>query len=157
MANVYVNHDAAPGPVLRDQQRLTDPPTEPSLAGLLSTLVTDAQMLVRKEFALARHEILQEIEKIRQGAIILGIGAGVLAIGGILLLVALVQGLVVWFGLPVWVSYLIVGGVFALVGGVMVMMGSDRLKQVHPIPEETVDSVRKDISWLKEQNPSDKI
>jgi Flp pilus assembly protein TadB len=113
-------------------------------------------MLVRKEFALARREIMQEIEKTRQGAIILGIGAGILAIGGILLLVALVQGLVVWYGIPVWVSYLIVGGAFALVGGVMVMMGSGRLKQVHPMPEETIDSVRKDISWIKEQNPSDK-
>jgi Flp pilus assembly protein TadB len=156
MANVYLNHDAAPAPILRDQQRLADPPAEPSLAELLSTLVTDAQMLVRKEFALARREIMQEIEKTRQGAIILGIGAGILAIGGILLLVALVQGLVVWYGIPVWVSYLIVGGAFALVGGVMVMMGSGRLKQVHPMPEETIDSVRKDISWIKEQNPSDK-
>lgn len=159
MADAYTNHDAATQQVLLERHLLNDPPlnAEPSLAQLVSTLIGDAQGLVRKEFSLARHEIQQEIEKARQGAIILAIGGGILAMGGILLLVALVQGLVLWFNLPVWVSYLIVGGAFAIVGGILVAMGGERLKQVNPVPEQAIDSVRKDISWLKEQSPSDKI
>jgi membrane protein required for beta-lactamase induction len=162
MADAYVNRDAATQQAFLEQHLLNDlndplPNAEPSLAQLVSTLISDAQVLVRKEFSLARHEIQQEIEKTRQAAIILGIGAAIVAIGGVMLLVALVQGLVVWFSLPVWVSYLIIGVVLAIVGGILVTMGGAQLKQVHPVPEQAIDSVRKDISWLKEQNPSDKI
>jgi uncharacterized membrane protein YqjE len=159
MADAYVNRDATAQQALLEQHPLNDPGpnAEPSLAQLLSALINDAQVLVRKEFALARHEIQQEIEKTRQAAIILGIGAAIVALGSMLLLVALVQGLVVWLSLPVWVSYLIVGVAFAIIGGILVKMGGARLQQVHPMPEQAIDSVRKDISWLKEQNPSDKI
>ncbi len=159
MADVYANRDAAARQALLDQHLLNDPlpNAEPSISQLLSTLINDAQVLIRKEFSLARTEIQQEIEKTRQAAIMLSIGGGILAVGSILLLVALVQGLVLWFNLPVWVSYLIVGAAFAIIGGILVAMGGERLKQVHPVPEQAIDSVRKDISWLKEQNPSDKI
>lgn len=159
MADVYPTPDATTRQALLEQhlRRDAQPNAEPSLAELLSILIADAQILVRKEFSLARHEIHQEIDKARHGALILGIGAGILAMGAILLLVALVQGLVVWFSLPVWIAYLIIGSAFALVGGIVVIVGSEQLKQVHPLPEQTINSVRKDISWLKEQKPSDKI
>lgn len=158
MADVYSNRDAARDQALLEQQLLSNRQSsaEPSIAELLNNLISDAQILVRKEFSLAREEIKQEVDKARQVAIMLGIGIGILAAGAILLLVALVQGLVVWFNLPVWVSYLIVGAILAIIGGVLVSRGSEKLKEVNPIPEETIDSVRKDISWLKEQNPSDR-
>lgn len=158
MASAYSDRDAAAQRALLEQHLLNNrqPDNEPSIAELLNNLISDAQILVRKEFALARQEVTQEIDKARQVAIMMGIGAAVLAVGAILFLVAIVHALVAWFDLPLWASYLIVGGVFAIVGGIMVAMGKEKLKEVHPIPEETIDSVRKDISWLKEQNPSDR-
>ena len=42
-------------------------------------------------------------------------------------------------------------------GGLMLMQGLKRMKEVDPVPRETIESVRKDVQWIKEQNPSDKI
>ena len=70
------------------------------------------------------------------------------------MLVYLVQSLT---GLSLWLCYLIVGGIFAIVGGLMLMQGIKRMEDVDPVPRETIESVRKDVQWIKEQNPSDKI
>ncbi|MBC8075248.1 MAG: phage holin family protein, partial [Chloroflexales bacterium] len=117
-----------------------------SIAGLLGGVIADAQQLVRREVDLAKQEVLIEVDKVKQGAISLGIGGGVLALGGIMLLLMLVHGLNEWFGLPMWASYLIVGGVLAIVGAVLLFTGLNRLKQVDPVPHETISEVRKDMS-----------
>src|SRR5438067_6042255 len=79
-----------------------------SIAQLLGELIADAQELVRKEVLLAKTEIKEEIDKARQGAISLGIGAAFALLGG-LFLIQMVVHLLVWaFGIPLWVSYLIV-------------------------------------------------
>jgi hypothetical protein len=70
------------------------------------------------------------------------------------MLVYLVQSLT---GLSLWVSYLIVGAIFAIGGGLLLMQGIKRIQTVDPVPRETIESVKEDIQWIKEQNPSDKI
>ena len=129
--------------------------TEISVTELVSGLVSDAQQLVRKEIDLAKHEVSAEIGKVRQGAVALGIGAGMALIGAFLLAQMLVYLLNV-LGISLWVSYLIVGGLFATIGGILLMQGVNRMKQVDPVPHETIESVRKDVEWIKEQSPSDK-
>ena len=127
-----------------------------SVSELIGGLVADAQELVHREIDLAKREVAIEVDKVKQGAIALGIGAGVAIIGALLLghmLVYLVQALT---GLSLWVSYLIVGAVFAIVGGLLLMQGIKRMQDVDPVPRETIESVRKDVQWIKEQNPSDK-
>jgi putative superfamily III holin-X len=130
--------------------------TETSVTELVSGLVSDAQQLVRKEIDLAKQEVSIEIGKLRQGAVALGIGAGVAVIGAFLLAQMLVYLLQSALGLSLWVSYLIVGGLFAVIGGILLMQGVNRMKQVDPVPHETIESVRKDVEWIKEQSPSDK-
>lgn len=158
MADPYADSDAQAPNSPFARERVTDrtPEGEPSIAQLLGDLVGDAQTLIRKEFELARQEVTSEIDRARQGATVLGIGAGIAAIGGIFLLLMVVYLFVEIFNLPFWLSYLIVGGVLAIVGAVMLVSGLNRLKQVDPVPRETIDSVRKDVEWLKEQNPSDR-
>src|SRR5438132_6027717 len=73
-----------------------------SIAQLLGELIADAQELVRKEVLLAKTEIKEEIDKARQGAISLGIGAAFALLGG-LFLIQMVVHLLVWaFGIPLW-------------------------------------------------------
>jgi hypothetical protein len=141
----------------RERAAPEGPANDASVTDLISGLVSDAQHLVRREIDLAKREITIELDKVKQGAIALGIGAGVALIGALLLghmLVHLVQDLT---GLSLWVSYLIVGALFAVGGGLMLMQGLKRMKDVDPVPRETIESVRKDVQWIKEQNPSDKI
>ncbi len=131
--------------------------SESTVADLLGGLVTDAQQLVRREIDLAKREVSIEVDKVKQGAAALGAGAGLAIIGALLLghmLVYLVQTLT---GLSLWVSYLIVGAIFAIGGGILLMQGIKRMKDVDPMPRETIESVKEDIQWIKEQNPSDKI
>lgn len=130
---------------------------ESSVAELLSGLIEDAQHLVRKEVDLAKKEVTIELDKVKQGVIALGTGFGIAAVGGILLaqmLVYLVQDLT---GLTLWIAYLIVGALFAIIGGVLLQRGSKQMQEVDPVPHQTIESVRKDIAWIQEQNPSDKI
>jgi hypothetical protein len=130
---------------------------EASVSDLISGLVNDAQQLVHREIDLAKREVAIEVGKVKQGAVALGIGAGLAVVGALLLahmLVYLVQTLT---GLSLWVSYLIVGAVFAIGGGLLLMQGIKRMKDVDPMPRETIESVKEDIQWIKEQNPSDKI
>ena len=127
-----------------------------TVSDLISGLVNDAQQLVHREIDLAKREVAIEVDKVKQGAVALGIGAGLAVIGALLLgqmLVYLVQTLT---GLSLWVSYLIVGAIFAIGGGLMLMQGINRMKDVDPVPRETIESVKEDIQWIKEQNPSDK-
>lgn len=118
---------------------------EPSIAQLLSNLLADAQTLIRKEVLLARQEFSTTLKTARQGAIFLGAGAGVLAAGGLLLLLALVYGLAAGFNLPLWLSFLIVGALLALIGGAVLATGVNQVKQVSIVPNETIDSIRKDL------------
>jgi len=127
-----------------------------SVSDLISGLVNDAQQLVHREIDLAKREVAIEVDKVKQGAVALGIGAGLAVIGTLLLghmLVYLVQTLT---GLSLWVSYLIVGAIFAIGGGLLLMQGIKRMQTVDPVPRETIESVKEDIQWIKEQNPSDK-
>lgn len=127
-----------------------------SISQLLTDLVRDAQTLVQKEFALARREIMQEVDTFRQGLTMLMIGGAILLMSGILLTIALAQGIIALWDLPQWLGYLIVGIVFAIIGGVVAQNASQRLKEINPVPEQTIDSVRKDVAWVQEQTSSDK-
>ena len=153
----YSDRPQSGGAFERERAAANRPADDTSVTDLISGLVNDAQQLVRREIDLAKREVTIELDKAKQGAVALGIGAGVAIIGALLLahmLVYLVQDLT---GLSLWVSYLIVGAVFAIGGGLMLMQGLKRMKEVDPVPRETIESVRKDVQWIKEQNPSDKI
>jgi cobalamin biosynthesis protein CobD/CbiB len=129
---------------------------QPRLAELVGGLITDAQLLVRREIDLARAEINTQLGKARQGAVAIGVGVGAATLASILLSFVLVYVLHEALGLPFWLSFLIVGVVFAVIGGVALRTGIKRMQQIDPVPRETIESVRKDIAWIAEPNQSDK-
>ena len=132
------------------------PTDEGSIAHLLGGLVADAQQLVRREVDLAKTEVTNEVNKVKQGAASLGAGIGAATIGGILLGHMLVYLLQDVFGIALWIAFLIVGGVLTLLGVLLLRQGASRMSAVDPMPRETIDSVRKDVEWITQQNPSDK-
>jgi len=128
---------------------------EPSIATLLGGVVADAQELVRKEIDLAKQEVRTEIDKAKDTAISMGIGGAVAAIGGLLLVLMLVHLLSDVFGLSLWISYLIVGAVFAIVGGILIQRGRSKASEINLVPQATVQEVKKDVEWIKQQTTSD--
>jgi len=127
-----------------------------SLATLLSGIVGDAQALVRQEIALARQEIREEISVAKDAGIALMIAGAVLAIGGLFLLITLALGLAALLNWPSWAGFGLVGLVAAIAGAVMLSSARQRLHQVHPVPERTVETMKENIEWIKDRTTSDK-
>jgi len=127
-----------------------------SVAQLISGIVGDAQVLVRQEIALARQEISEEIGNAKQAGIKLGVAGGVLAVGGLLLILALAQGIADLFNWPTWAGYGLVGVVLAIAGYILFSAAQRQIKEVHPVPEQTVETMKENAEWIKERTTSDK-
>jgi uncharacterized membrane protein YqjE len=127
-----------------------------TVARLLGEVVGDAQHMLRKEVELAQYEIKSEISRAVKGAVSLGIGVSVAAVGGILLLFMLVYLLADVALLDLWLSFLIVGGVVLVIGAILLAWGASQMKKIDPVPRQTIENARKDAQWIKEQSPSSK-
>lgn len=125
--------------------------SEPSLAQLLSDLVTDAKQLLRQELALAKHEIRDEVRKTKAAVMSLGIGIGMAAIGGFLLTFMLVYGLNALTGLPLWACYGIIGGMFVVIGVVLLYLGKNKMARIDVVPPLTVATMKENVRWIKEK------
>jgi len=55
------------------------------------------------------------------------------------------------WGLPWWLSALIVGIVVAAIGGFLVQKGLDALKHEDMAPRETVQTLKENAQWAREQ------
>ena len=126
----------------------TPPPT---ITQLLTGLMHDATALLRQEWALATHEVRAELFNIMRAVMFLGIGAGIAALGGWLLILMLVHLLHALTALPLWACYGIVSGVFAGVGVVLLVLGKQKLAHIHLVPQNTVETIQENVQWLKEQ------
>jgi membrane protein implicated in regulation of membrane protease activity len=111
----------------------------------------DATALLRQELALAKHELRTELWHIIRAVMCLGIGAGIAAIGGWLLILMLVHLLQALTALPLWASYGLVGGLFAVVGGVLLVLGKRKLARLHLVPQDTVETMKENIRWVTAQ------
>jgi Putative Actinobacterial Holin-X, holin superfamily III len=124
---------------------------EPTLAQLLIGLIHDAQQLLRQEVALAKHEIRVELRKILGAGMSLGLGIGIAAIGGWLLILMLVHLLHELTALPLWMCYGIVGGLCAAGGIVLLVLGKQKLARLHLVPQQTVETMQENVQWVKAQ------
>src|ERR1043166_8967907 len=97
---------------------------EPSVAVLLRGLVNDAKELLGQEVTMLKLEARDELGKATSIAITLGIGIGIVAAGGILLSVMLVQVLAVFTEIPLWGCYGVVGSGLVVLGGVWLARGN---------------------------------
>lgn len=120
-----------------------------SLGELFSRLTADVSKLVRDEVELAKVEINQTVESARTAGISFG-AAGLLGLMAFVMLsFAAAWGLaeVVAEG----VAFLIVGGTYGLVALALAVLGRQRLKTVTPVPEQTVETLKEDVAWAKQQ------
>lgn len=129
---------------------------EPTLAQLVSELVSDARQLLRQELALAKYEIHEEVRKTKVALVSLGVGIAIAAIGGLLLIVMLVHLLNALTELPLWACYGIVGGVCAIVGIALLYRGKQQISQIDMVPQQTVETMKENVRWIKEKAISEK-
>jgi hypothetical protein len=53
--------------------------------------------------------------------------------------------------MPLWLSALIVGIIVIAIGGIMIMAGRSSLQKISVVPEQTIESIKEDTEWAKEQ------
>lgn len=126
---------------------------QPSIAQLFGDIVADAQHVIRKELELAKVEIESLGRKVLSTAVALAAGVSMAGAGGLLLLFMLVHLITDMAALDLWISYAIVGGGAAVAGGISLAVGVARLRKLDLVPRETADALRKDVQWIREQNP----
>ena len=125
--------------------------SKPTLTELLTGLMNDVMTLLRQEVALAKHELRAELWNIILAVVSLGVGGGIAAIGGLLLILMLVHLLQALTELPLWACYGIVGGLFAVVGGVLLVLGKRKLARMRLVPQDTMETMKENVQWIKEQ------
>lgn len=123
-----------------------------SIGNLITSLARDTGTLMRNEAALAKSELSS---KISQAAVAIAsvVLATVSMIGGfIILLMAAVVGLnvVLPSNLTPWLSELIVGFFFMLVGVGLLMKARSNLKPENLAPDRTLHSVKQDRDMARE-------
>ena len=154
---------------MASQQKET---SELSLPGLVRQLADETVTLVRQELELARAEAArageavvtlakQELQlataemqekgrKAAPGVGMIGAAAGLalLAAGALTaFLILVLDGL-----MATWLAALLVGLVYALVAGVLYVIGKQRVADAGPfLPEQTIETVKEDIEWAKTQ------
>jgi len=135
----------------------SSPRSETSVATLIGGIVNDAKDLLLNEFTIAKLEMQQEIRKTKSAALAFAMGAGVVGIGGLFLLLMCVHGLAVLLDIPLWGSYGLVGGLFFLVGAILLLRGKQTAEQIDVIPPKTASTLRDNAQWIKEQTTSSRI
>ncbi len=122
---------------------------ERSLGELFSELAAETGTLVRQEVSLAQAELTAK-------ATTVGKNVGFLAIGGAVgyaAILAILAGIILGLSnfVPAWMAAILVGLVVGAVAFFVISSALEELKNTNLKPEETVESIKEDAQWLKDQ------
>lgn len=119
------------------------------LGDLFGDLATEMSNLLRQEVALAKVEVAQKAKYV-------GRNVGYLVVGGAVAYVAvlaLVAGIIMLLAkvLPHWGAALLVGVVIGVIGWLLIGKAMMALQNADLTPRETVETLKEDATWMKEQ------
>lgn len=121
-----------------------------SLGELFGDLARDTGTLVRQEVQLATTEMTHKASQAGRDVGALAVG-GLIAYAGLLAILAAVIIALAAAGLPWWLAALLVGVVVAVVGAVLIQRGLGALKHLDLTPRQTVETLKEDTQWAKDQ------
>lgn len=132
-----------------EPEQVRRPSEDESIGQLISEVLQDTSKLFRQEIALAKAELKEEASKAgKAGGMLAGAGfAGYMV--AVLLSFALVFALDAV--MPLGWAAVIVAVLWAIVGGVLYSIGRKRMKDVDPVPRQTVETLREDAQWVRDQ------
>ena len=129
-----------------------------SLPNLFSRLGDDVMQLFNSQLALFKVEIKEEANAYARGVTMIAIGAVIATVGFALLNVAIALGVSTLFAQANFsqpasyaLGFVVTGGFYLLVGAVVVMLMKSRLSKQELVPQRTVQELRKDKQWLKNE------
>jgi uncharacterized membrane protein YqjE len=123
------------------------PDQQPSVGELVRRASEHVSTLVRAEIELAKTEVSGTVKRA-------GVGGGLLAAAGVVLLFSVpflfvvIAEVLVAVGLPRWLSYLIVWVLFLIIAAVLALIGRWQLKKMSK-PERTLKTAKDTASWAR--------
>ena len=127
--------------------RSRTPSGERSLGELFRELAAETSGLVKQEMALARAEVRQSVRRMARDATGLAIGAGVAAVGGLVLVAFLVALLGDLLGGEYWLGALIVGGLLVAIGGWLAVRALREMRSASLAAPQTLAELRGTQRW----------
>ena len=132
---------------------------ERSLGDLFSELATETSTLVRQEVALAQTELTQKATSVGKNVGFLVVGGAVGYTALFVILVAVVIGLTQLISYlsgwqiitSAWIAAAVVGLIVGIVAYVLITNALAKLKNTELIPNQTVETLKEDAEWLKNQ------
>jgi uncharacterized membrane protein YqjE len=135
----------------------SSPETE-SLPSLVGRLGEDVMQLFDTKLSLLKVEIKEEANTYARGAVTLALGGIVAAVGFALLNVAVAFGVSTLFANTALsqparyaLGFVLTGVFYLLIGGIVVLATKSRLAKQGLVPNRTVEELRKDKQWLKNE------
>ncbi len=129
-----------------------------SLPGLVSRLGDDVMQLFDAKLSLLKVEIKEEANAYARGGIAISLGGIVAAVGFALVNVAVAFAVSTLFAntdlsqaAKYAVGFVVTGLFYVIVGGVVILSVKNRLAKHELVPSRTLEELRKDKQWLKNE------
>jgi len=123
---------------------------ERPIGEVASALTRDLSLLIRQELELAKAEMRQKGRIALPGLGMMGAAGvvGLLAAGALTAFVILLLSLF----LDEWLAALLTALALAGVAAALALAGKERVEDVgSPLPEQTIETMKEDAEWMKEQ------
>ena len=129
-----------------------------SLPTLFSRLGDDVMQLFDTKMSLLKVELKEEASAYARSGVMMAVGGVVAAIGFALLNVAVAFGISTLLAdadisqpAKYAIGFLAAGVLYLIVGGIMISVMKSRLAKQNLVPDRTVEELRKDKQWLKNE------
>ena len=113
------------------------------------TLIDEAKTLVRQEIELAKQEVMAKLLRDLKAAALLIIAGVVLLLALFIFIFLLIVDLFSYLTGHLWLGLVITWLIYTIIFGVVALIGVRRLQS--PKPVLTIQTLREDLAWLKEQ------
>jgi len=142
----------------RTDEELSTRTDNESLPTLFSRLGDDVMALFNSQLALFKVEIKEEAGAYARGVTMIAVGAVIAVVGFALLNVAIAFAVSTLFAQANFsqpasyaLGFVVTGAFYLIVGAILVMLMKSRLAKQELVPERTVQELRKDKQWLKNE------
>jgi hypothetical protein len=124
-------------------------PDEKTLTELVADVTSQMSTLLHKEVEMAVAELRDEVKQAAKAGGMLGGGA----FAGYLAALLAAFGLAWWFDrkLPRWMAFFLVAGLHGAAAAALLKRGAEEMKQVDPVPQQTIDTLKENVDWVKAQ------
>jgi uncharacterized membrane protein YqjE len=139
-------------------------PDVDSLPSLFGRLGDDVMRLVDTKLSLIKVELKEDAAFYARGTALMAVGGVIATVGFALLNVAVAFFIASLFGTDsanavterftptsYGIGFLITGAIYLVVGGAIVLAMKSRLASHNPVPTTSVEEIRKDKQWLKNE------